>query len=218
MNNNIYVNDDNIIYNYEVRFNEKEFLDVIDDIDTWYGKGELKAFIGSVCPEYPGKKTDIFAEVELDNDKKEYFYYQYIQHPLARTANAILCNKNALESSKLIKLLSTWHSECVEENYFVVRLLSCFEFNRVNLGEVLVLDLTEEDRRSLFDRITDAVKNKERDRFIVVGSKEFHKKLDDEACGMSNSQFGIKTYSEEDKKFTKRRIITGLPSCKDINK
>lgn len=111
MNNNIYVNDNNVIYNYEVRFNEEEFIDIIDAIDTWYGKGELKAFIGHVCPEYPGKKTDIFAEVDLVDGEKEFFYYQFIQHTLARTANAIISNKDSFESSKLIKFLATWHSE-----------------------------------------------------------------------------------------------------------
>ena len=50
MNNNIYVNDNNVIYNYEVSFDREEFERVIDDIDVWYGKGELKSFIGRVCP------------------------------------------------------------------------------------------------------------------------------------------------------------------------
>ena len=219
MNNKIYVNDDNVIYNYEVSFDKEEFEKIIDDIDLWYGKGELKAFIGVVCPEVPGKKTDIFAEVELFDDKKEFFYYQYIQHPLARTANAIINNQNSLESSKLIRLLATWNAISDEEEIFVIRLMSCFRFNRMNLGEVLLLDLTEEDKRNLFDRVVDAFKKTERESFVIAGSKEFCDDLEGSISSVVRDKeelLGIDT--SEEKKLSKRRNIMALPRCKDINK
>lgn len=219
MNNKIYVNDDNVIYNYEVSFDKEEFEKIIDDIDLWYGKGELKAFIGVVCPEVPGKKTDIFAEVELFDDKKEFFYYQYIQHPLARTANAIINNQNSLESSKLIRLLATWNATSDEEEIFVIRLMSCFRFNRMNLGEVLLLDLTEEDKRNLFDRVVDAFKKTERESFVIAGSKEFCDDLEGSISSVVRDKeelLGIDT--SEEKKLSKRRNIMALPRCKDINK
>ena len=219
MNNKIYVNDDNVIYNYEVSFDKEEFKKIIDDIDLWYGKGELKAFIGVVCPEVPGKKTDIFAEVELFDDKKEFFYYQYIQHPLARTANAIINNQNSLESSKLIRLLATWNATSDEEEIFVIRLMSCFRFNRMNLGEVLLLDLTEEDKRNLFDRVVDAFKKTEREPFVVAGSKEFCDDLEGSISSVVRDKeelLGIDT--SEEKKLSKRRNVMALPRCKDINK
>ena len=219
MNNKIYVNDNNVIYNYEVSFDKEEFEKIIDDIDLWYGKGELKAFIGVVCPEVPGKKTDIFAEVELFDDKKEFFYYQYIQHPLARTANAIINNQNSLESSKLIRLLATWNATSDEEEIFVIRLMSCFRFNRMNLGEVLLLDLTEEDKRNLFDRVVDAFKKTEREPFVIAGSKEFCDDLEGSISSVVRDKeelFGIDT--SEEKKLSKRRNIMALPRCKDINK
>ena len=143
MNNNIYVNDDNVIYNYEVIFDQERFIEIIDEIDVWYGKGELKAFVGYACPMTSVKKTDLFAEVELSDGKKEFFFYQYIQHPLARTANAIMGNKDIFESSKLIRILANWNCESDEERSFVVRLMSCFRYNRMILGEELLLDLTE---------------------------------------------------------------------------
>ena len=219
MNNKIYVNDDNVIYNYEVSFDKEEFEKIIDDIDLWYGKGELKAFIGVVCPEVPGKKTDIFAEVELFDDKKEFFYYQYIQHPLARTANAIINNQNSLESSKLIRLLATWNATSDEEEIFVIRLMSCFRFNRMNLGEVLLLDLTEEDKRNLFDRVVDAFKKTERETFVIAGSKEFCDDLEGSISSVVRDKeelLGIDTL--EEKKLSKRRNVMALPRCKDINK
>ena len=219
MNNKIYVNDDNVIYNYEVSFDKEEFEKIIDDIDLWYGKGELKAFIGVVCPEVPGKKTDIFAEVELFDDKKEFFYYQYIQHPLARTANAIINNQNSLESSKLIRLLATWNATSDEEEIFVIRLMSCFRFNRMNLGEVLLLDLTEEDKRNLFDRVVDAFKKTERETFVIAGSKEFCDDLEGSISSVvidKEELLGIDT--SEEKKLSKRRNVMALPRCKDINK
>ena len=219
MNNKIYVNDDNVIYNYEVSFDKEEFEKIIDDIDLWYGKGELKAFIGVVCPEVPGKKTDIFAEVELFDDKKEFFYYQYIPHPLARTANAIINNQNSLESSKLIRLLATWNATSDEEEIFVIRLMSCFRFNRMNLGEVVLLDLTEEDKRNLFDRVVDAFKKTERESFVIAGSKEFCDDLEGSISSVVRDKeelLGIDT--SEEKKLSKRRNIMALPRCKDINK
>ena len=219
MNNKIYVNDNNVIYNYEVSFDKEEFEKIIDDIDLWYGKGELKAFIGVVCPEVPGKKTDIFAEVELFDDKKEFFYYQYIQHPLARTANAIINNQNSLESSKLIRLLATWNATSDEEEIFVIRLMSCFRFNRMNLGEVLLLDLTEEDKRNLFNRVIDAFKKTERETFVVAGSKEFCDDLEGSISSVVRDKeelLGIDT--SEEKKLSKRRNVMALPRCKDINK
>lgn len=219
MNNKIYVNDNNVIYNYEVSFDKEEFEKIIDDIDLWYGKGELKAFIGVVCPEVPGKKTDIFAEVELFDDKKEFFYYQYIQHPLARTANAIINNQNSLESSKLIRLLATWNATSDEEEIFVIRLMSCFRFNRMNLGEVLLLDLTEEDKRNLFDRVVDAFKKTERETFVIAGSKEFCDDLEGSISSVVRDKeelLGIDT--SEEKKLSKRRNVMALPRCKDINK
>ena len=219
MNNKIYVNDNNVIYNYEVSFDKEEFEKIIDDIDLWYGKGELKAFIGVVCPEVPGKKTDIFAEVELFDDKKEFFYYQYIQHPLARTANAIINNQNSLESSKLIRLLATWNATSDEEEIFVIRLMSCFRFNRMNLGEVLLLDLTEEDKRNLFDRVVDAFKKTERETFVIAGSKEFCEDLEGSISSVVRDKeelLGIDT--SEEKKLSKRRNVMALPRCKDINK
>ena len=218
MNNKIYVNDDNVIYNYEVSFDKEEFEKIIDDIDLWYGKGELKAFIGVVCPEVPGKKTDIFAEVELFDDKKEFFYYQYIQHPLARTANAIINNQNSLESSKLIRLLATWNATRDEEEIFVIRLMSCFRFNRMNLGEVLLLDLTDEDKRNLFDRVVDAFKKTERESFVIAGSKEFCDDLEGSISSVvidKEELLGIDT--SEEKKLSKRRNVMALPRCKDIN-
>ena len=222
MNNKIYVNDDNVIYNYEVSFDKEEFEKIIDDIDLWYGKGELKAFIGVVCPEVPGKKTDIFAEVELFDDKKEFFYYQYIQHPLARTANAIINNQNSLESSKLIRLLATWNATSDEEEIFVIRLMSCFRFNRMNLGEVLLLDLTEEDKRNLFDRVIDAFNKRERETFVVAGSREFCSELENATCGIFRDKEELLScnfkVTEEDKKFNKRRCIMALPRSKEINK
>lgn len=219
MNNKIYVNDNNVIYNYEVSFDKEEFEKIIDDIDLWYGKGELKAFIGVVCPETLGKKTDIFAEVELFDDKKEFFYYQYIQHPLARTANAIINNHNSLESSKLIRLLATWNATSDEEEIFVIRLMSCFRFNRMNLGEVLLLDLTEEDKRNLFDRVVDAFKKTERETFVIAGSKEFCDDLEGSISSVVRDKeelLGIDT--SEEKKLSKRRNVMALPRCKDINK
>ena len=219
MNNNIYVNDNNVIYNYEVSFDREEFERVIDDIDVWYGKGELKSFIGRVCPEYPGKKTDVFAEVELFDDNKEFFFYQYIQHPLARTANAIINNQNSLESSKLIRLLATWNATSDEEEIFVIRLMSCFRFNRMNLGEVLLLDLTEEDKRNLFDRVVDAFKKTERESFVIAGSKEFCDDLEGSISSVvidKEELLGIDT--SEEKKLSKRRNVMALPRCKDINK
>ena len=219
MNNKIYVNDNNVIYNYEVSFDKEEFEKIIDDIDLWYGKGELKAFIGVVCPEVPGKKTDIFAEVELFDDKKEFFYYQYIQHPLARTANAIINNQNSLESSKLIRLLATWNATSDEEEIFVIRLMSCFRFNRMNLGEVLLLDLTEEDKRNLFDRVVDAFKKTEREPFVIAGSREFCDDLEgtiSSAVRDKEELLGIET--SEEKKLSKRRNVMALPRSKDINK
>ena len=219
MNNKIYVNDDNVIYNYEVSFDKEEFEKIIDDIDLWYGKGELKAFIGVVCPEVPGKKTDIFAVVELLDDKKEFFYYQYIQHPLARTANAIINNQNSLESSKLIRLLATWNATSDEEEIFVIRLMSCFRFNRMNLGEVLLLDLTEEDKRNLFDRVVDAFKKTKRETFVIAGSKEFCDDLESSVSGVIRDKeelLGIDT--SEEKKLSNRRNVMALPRRKDINK
>ena len=204
MNNNIYVNDNNVIYNYEVSFDRKEFERVIDDIDVWYGKGELKSFIGRVCPEYPGKKTDVFAEVALfDDNNKEFFFYQYIQHPL-------------------IRILANWNCESDEERSFVVRLMSCFTFSKMNLGDVMLLDLTEEDKRNLFDRVVDAFKKRERESFIVAGSSEFCSDLE-KATGfiISDKEELLGGYfkgREEDKKFTKKRYIMALPTSKDINK
>lgn len=222
MNNNIYVNDNNVIYNYEVNFDREEFERVIDDIDVWYGKGELKSFIGKVCPEYPGKKTDVFAEVELFDDNKEFFFYQYIQHPLARTANAIMGNKDIFESSKLIRILANWNCESDEERSFVVRLMSCFTFSRMNLGEAMLLDLTEEDKRNLFDRVIDAFKKRERETFVVAGSREFCSELENATCGIFRDKEellgGNFKGTEEDKKFNKRRCIMALPRSKDINK
>ena len=222
MNNNIYVNDNNVIYNYEVSFDREEFERVIDDIDVWYGKGELKSFIGKVCPEYPGKKTDVFAEVELFDDNKEFFFYQYIQHPLARTANAIMGNKDIFESSKLIRILANWNCESDEERDFAVKFMSCFTFNRVNLGEAMLLDLTEEDKRNLFDRVIDAFKKRERETFVVAGSREFCSELENATCGIFRDKEellgGNFKGTEEDKKFNKRRCIMALPRSKDINK
>lgn len=222
MNNNIYVNDNNVIYNYEVSFDREEFERVIDDIDVWYGKGELKSFIGRVCPEYPGKKTDVFAEVELFDDNKEFFFYQYIQHPLARTANAIMDNKDIFESSKLIRLLANWNCESDEERGFVVRLMSCFTFSRMNLGDVMLLDLTEEDKRNLFDRVVDAFIKKKRESFIVAGSSEFCSDLENATGSMISDKEellgGYFKGREDDKKFTKKRYIMALPTSKDINK
>lgn len=219
MNNKIYVNDNNVIYNYEVSFDKEEFEKIIDDIDLWYGKGELKAFIGVVCPEVPGKKTDIFAEVELFDDKKEFFYYQYIQHPLARTANAIINNQNSLESSKLIRLLATWNATSDEEEIFVIRLMSCFRFDRMNLGEVLLLDLTEEDKRNLFDRVVDAFKKTERETFVIAGSKEFCDDLEGSISSVVRDKEELLDIdTSEEKKLSKRRNVMALPRCKDINK
>ena len=206
MNNNIYVNDNNVIYNYEVSFNKEEFEKIIDEIDVWYDKGELKAFVGYVCPECPGRKTDIFAQVDLEDDKKEFFYYQYIQHPLARLATAILSNNDVFASSRLIQFLATWNYESEEEKIFVIKLMSCFEFDRVNLGDAYVIDITEEDKRGFFERVVDAFKKKERERFIVAGSSKFHEELD------------MTIGKEEDKKYAKRRYVLSLPKSKDINK
>ncbi len=225
MYNSIYVSNDNVVNEYEVSFDKEEFERIIDEIDLWYGRGEMKAYIGDTCPDMPGKKTSIFAVVDLLNNKKEFFYYQYIQHPLARTANAMLKNNDIFESSKLIRLLSTWTCESETEQNFVIRLMSCFQFNKVPLGDAMVIDLTEEDKRGFFKRVIDAVKKKERRREFLVGNTEFHETLDSYVDSMITDNNRV--YGEDlanfmcdgdQKRFNKRRIWKSLPSREDINK
>ena len=131
-------------------------------------------------------------------------------------------NKDIFESSKLIRILANWNCESHEERSFVVRLMSCFTFSRMNLGDVMLLDLTEEDKRNLFDRVVDAFKKRERESFIVAGSSEFCSDLE-KATGfiISDKEELLGGYfkgREEDKKFNKRRCIMALPRSKDINK
>ena len=97
--------------------------------------------------------------------------------------------------------------------------MSCFRFNRMNLGEVLLLDLTEEDKRNLFDRVVDAFKKTERETFVIAGSKEFCDDLEGSISSVvidKEELLGIDT--SEEKKLSKRRNVMALPRCKDINK
>lgn len=216
MEKRIFVNKNNVIESYQVVLAEEEFRQIQDELDTWYGKGDLKSCRAAEIYPMNGKKLQVVSKEAVGRgerfsfcpaareevDMYNYQFYEYIPHPLSRLCDAILKDEDMVELSKHIRFLINWSGENREESEFAGRLLGCVSFEKLPIEDIVISNLTEVRKKKLLERLLDAISPEEVPLVIVASSKEFAEELDTKV---------LKTDSEEDKKYTKRRIVNSLP-------
>ena len=80
----IYVNDENVVECYEVDIDMDKYLSIIREIDSYFGKGDMKTSIGSSISFMNGKKLDVVGKREISPGLFEFQYYEFIPSSLSR--------------------------------------------------------------------------------------------------------------------------------------
>lgn len=141
------INDNNII-----SIDEKNFNKIINQIDTWHGKGEIQEYIGTYLHILDYRNANLDYKIEIISKEKanvipeacveynkiykkynikqpveiyKYYFYKYLPHPLSKLASAILHDKDKKNQNIYLKHLVTWKSKNQEEMNFVRELISC---------------------------------------------------------------------------------------------
>ena len=230
MTMNVFAKKDDIVETYSVIIDEQLIKDIQSKIDTWNGKGEIKEakannklelevdYFGKkievISKEYAGK-GEIFYEccpsVEVV-DMYNYKFYEYTAHPLSKLCDSILKDYQSLDLSEHIKKLINWSTEDAIELAFVKQILLAFKFEKLNINDIVKSDLTIEEKRTLLQRIRDAIKNYIPPRQILVTSKEYEdevmKRIHD--IEIYNSVFNGRELDLEQRKKIHKLIIINI--------
>ena len=238
MTMNVFAKRDDIVETYNVIIDEQLIKNIQSKIDTWNGKGEIKEAkannILELEVDYFGKKIEVISKEYAGKgeifyeccpsvetiDIYNYKFYEYTAHPLSKLCDTILKDYQPLDLSEHIRKLINWTTEDDEELAFVNQLLSAFKFEKLNINDIVKSDLTPEEKRTLLQRIRDAIKNYIPQRQILITSKEYEdevmKRIHD--IEIYNSVFNGRKLDLEQRKNIKRRILSNLPNVDAISR
>lgn len=123
------INKDRAIVSYQVILAAEEFRRIQDELDIWYGKGDLKYCRAAEIHPMNGKKLQVVSKepagrgeifgycpaAREEVDMYNYQFYEYIPHPLSRLCDSILRDEDMFELSKHIRFLINWMNAGREE-------------------------------------------------------------------------------------------------------
>lgn len=243
MKMNIFAVKDDTVQTFYVIIDEKKIKDVQSKIDVWNGKGEIKEvkafslskYLGSnkkievVSKKYAGKGQIFFyccPSVETV-DMYNYKFYEYRQHPLSKLCDTLLKDYESLDLSKHIGQLVNWASDDAEEMLFVNQLISTLKFKKVSADDIIKSNLTTEEKRTLLQRMMEAIKNITQPRKATTLSKSYEEEVNKKIHNMEmiNSGFYGRELKGKDFKYTfnqrkivKRKILSTLPKTEQLIK
>lgn len=172
MKRKVYVNRDNVIDTYVVIIDDVEFRNIQNELDLWYGKGNLKESVADDLKSMNGMKLDIVSKENVGDEKFLFKYYEFIAHPLSRLCDWIMKSNDPLEFSKYLRHLIEWPESSNVIDY-VKRLLGCFSFEKLSIDDVVLSNLTEIKKKKLIERIFEAIEDSDTSPWIIASSKKF---------------------------------------------
>lgn len=139
--------------NNNISIDEDKFNQIINQIDTWHGKGEMQEYIGTYLHILDYRNENLDYKIEIVSKEKvnvipeaeynkiykiykkcnikqpiqiyKYCFYKYLPHPLSKLASTILRDKDKKNQNIYLKYLAAWKSKNQEEMNFVKELISC---------------------------------------------------------------------------------------------
>ncbi len=149
MNSNIYVRNKKEITKYKIQIDEMVFRQIIHEIDTFYGKGDLQKQVTHNLEFLTQKnsKVEIVSMKKLgqvykgythDSNSKEtkiyqILYYSFVPHPLSELASKILTETDEYKLSQEIQILLNWETTSFKQKEWIKRLLSSIHIQKLDI-------------------------------------------------------------------------------------
>ena len=205
----IYVNDENVVECYEVDIDMDKYLGIIREIDSYFGKGDMKTSIGSNICFMNGKKLDVVGKKEISPGLFEFQYYEFIPSSLSRTASDVInYSDNIFDFSRSLRNLFDFRSYGEIDNEYINRLRSCFSFEKVVSSDFVSQDLSYKDKLNYLKRLLEKLNQVKREPYIVEVCSDYDEEI---SKVVSNS-----CSNEHEEIFVKRRIFESLPKYSQI--
>ena len=205
----IYVNDENVVECYEVDIDMDKYLSIIREIDSYFGKGDMKTSIGSSISFMNGKKLDVVGKREISPGLFEFQYYEFIPSSLSRTASDVInYSDNIFDFSRSLRNLFDFRSYGEIDNEYINRLRSCFSFEKVVSSDFVSQDLSYKDKLNYLKRLLEKLNQVKREPYIVEVCSDYDEEI---SKVVSNS-----CSNEHEEIFVKRRIFESLPKYSQI--
>ena len=205
----IYVNDENVVECYEVDIDMDKYLSIIREIDSYFGKGDMKTSIGSSISFMNGKKLDVVGKREISPGLFEFQYYEFIPSSLSRTASDVInYSDNIFDFSRSLRNLFDFRSYGEIDNEYINRLRSCFSFEKVVSSDFVSQDLSYKDKLNYLKRLLEKLNQVKREPYIVEVCSDYDEEI---SKVVSNS-----CSNEHEETFVKRRIFESLPKYSQI--
>ena len=205
----IYVNDENVVECYEVDIDMDKYLSIIREIDSYFGKGDMKTSIGSSISFMNGKKLDVVGKREISPGLFEFQYYEFIPSSLSRTASDVInYSDNIFDFSRSLRNLFDFRSYGEIDNEYINRLRSCFSFEKVVSSDFVSQDLSYKDKLNYLKRLLEKLNQVKREPYIVEVCSDYDEEI---TKVVSNS-----CSNEHEETFVKRRIFESLPKYSQI--
>lgn len=225
-----------VVETFCLLINKQKLIETQSMIDEWYGKGKVQNIIAASTVQFRkfGKKLEIISKKRVveetvdssDSDMFNYKFYMYEQHPLSKICDDILKCDDSLELSEKIAVLINWTPKIKGEGLLLKELLTTFKFRRVSCDDIIESDLTIDKKRTLLQKMVDAIRKVEQPREIVFSSKFYEREVEKRICDMEiiNSNLCRRIsrvkdfkYSRKEKVMIKRNILSSLPKTDVIN-
>ena len=205
----IYVNDENVVETYKVDIDMDKYLSIIREIDSYFGKGDMKTSIGSSISFMNGKKLDVVGKREISPGLFEFQYYEFIPSSLSRTASDVInYSDNIFDFSRSLRNLFDFRSYGEIDNEYINRLRSCFSFEKVVSSDFVSQDLSYKDKLNYLKRLLEKLNQVKREPYIVEVCSDYDEEI---SKVVSNS-----CSNEHEETFVKRRIFESLPKYSQI--
>ena len=205
----IYVNDENVVETYKVDIDMDKYLSIIREIDSYFGKGDMKTSIGSSISFMNGKKLDVVGKREISPGLFEFQYYEFIPSSLSRTASDVInYSDNIFNFSRSLRNLFDFRSYGEIDNEYINRLRSCFSFEKVVSSDFVSQDLSYKDKLNYLKRLLEKLNQVKREPYIVEVCSDYDEEI---TKVVSNS-----CSNEHEETFVKRRIFESLPKYSQI--
>lgn len=205
----IYVNDENVVECYEVDIDMDKYLSIIREIDSYFGKGDMKTSIGCNICFMNGKKIDVVGKREISPGLFEFQYYEFIPSSLSRTASDVInYSDNIFDFSRSLRNLFDFRSYGEIDNEYINRLRSCFSFEKVVSSDFVSQDLSYKDKLNYLKRLLEKLNQVKREPYIVEVCSDYDEEI---TKVVSNS-----CSNEHEETFVKRRIFESLPKYSQI--
>lgn len=243
MNKIIFVNNNNLIETYLLNINKNKIIKIKKIIDNYFGKGKLlekttDVFSINEDPTLRGKKIEIISHTHVGKGKilsetepnEKYLYnfkfYAYNPHQLSQLCEEIIKCSDSINLSYLINSLLNYSTETEFEKNIKTALLGTLEFQKITLEDILKYNITLKEKSnmlSIFKQILLQIKeNDDKALLSITFEDEVNAKIKD--LEMYNQGYRItnnsklETFTEDEKKEIKTKIISSLPTNQLIKK